>query len=81
MASLWSGIRNWDKAFQDDIVMFGFDTFDNDYLIQQLMQWNPTPFIIFYIGGNNNYKFNDRFDAYRLDDAQLYQKFQYQIWN
>ena len=57
------------------------NTFDNDYLIQPLLQWNPTPFTIFYIGGNNNYKFNDRFDAYRLDDAQLYLKFQYQIGN
>ena len=81
MASLRSAIRNRDEAFQDDIVMFGVDTFDNDYLIQPLLQWNPTPFTIFYIGGNNNYQFNDRFDAYRLDDAQLYLKFQYQIGN
>ena len=57
------------------------NTFDERYLIQPLLQWNPTPFTIFYIGGNNNYQFNDQFDAYRLDDAQLYLKFQYQIGN
>ena len=69
MASLRSAIRNRDEAFQDDIVMFGVDTFDNDYLIQPLLQWNPTPFTIFYIGGNNNYQFNDRFDAYRFHSS------------
>ena len=47
MASLRSAIRNRDEAFQDDIVMFGVDTFDNDYLIQPLLQWNPIPFTIF----------------------------------
>ena len=57
------------------------NTFDERYLIQPLLQLNPTPFTIFYIGGNNNYQFNDQFDAYRLDDAQLYLKFQYQIGN
>ncbi|MGB1170747.1 MAG: hypothetical protein ACPH4N_01250 [Flavobacteriaceae bacterium] len=50
MASLRSVIRNRDEAFQDDIVMFGVDTFGDDYLIQPLQQWNPTPFIIFYMG-------------------------------
>ena len=49
------------------------------YLIQPLLQWNPTPFTIFYVGGNNKYLHNDKFDAYRLDDAQLYLKFQYQL--
>ena len=55
------------------------NTNDGKYLVQPLLQWNPTPFTIFYIGGNNNYQFNDAFDAYRLEDAQLYLKLQYQL--
>ena len=37
------------------------------------------PHLSFFIWGNNNYKFKDRFDAYRLDNVQLYLKFKYQI--
>lgn len=55
------------------------NSFGEQFLIQPLLQWNPTPFTIFYIGGNNRYEFNDQFDSYRLDDAQLYLKLQYQI--
>ena len=55
------------------------NTDSGQYLIQPLLQWNPTPFTIFYVGGNNKYLHNDKFDAYRLDDAQLYLKFQYQL--
>ncbi len=58
-----------------------FNEFDGKYLIQPLLKWNPNPFTIFYVGGNNNYQFNDQFDSYRLEDAQLYMKFQYQIGN
>ena len=55
------------------------NTDNGQYLVQPLLQWNPTPFTIFYVGGNNRYLYNDQFDNYRLDDAQLYLKFQYQL--
>lgn len=55
------------------------NTDNGQYLVQPLLQWNPTPFTIFYIGGNNKYLHNDQYDDYRLDDAQLYLKFQYQL--
>lgn len=54
-----------------------FNDFDHSFFVQPLLKWNPNPFTIFFIGGNNGYSRIDERNNYHISNAQLYLKFQY----
>mgnify|MGYP001477160770 FL=1 len=57
-----------------------YNTFTDRFFIQPLIQWNPNPSTVFYIGGNQNSlsDFNDEmYSIFRIDQTQLFLKFQY----
>ena len=57
-----------------------YNTFSERFFIQPLIQWNPNPSTVFYIGGNQNSlsEFNDdMYSLFRVDQTQLFLKFQY----
>ncbi len=57
-----------------------YNTFTDRFFIQPLIQWNPNPSTVFYIGGNQNSlsDFNDEiYSIFRVDQTQLFLKFQY----
>jgi hypothetical protein len=59
-----------------------YNTFSERFLIQPLVQWNPNPSTVFYIGGNQNSldEFNDDlYSLFRVDQTQFFLKFQYLI--
>ena len=52
--------------------------FGKTWFLQTLLQYNPNPFTIFYIGGSMGYSLVDNLNsAYQADSNQLYLKFQY----
>ena len=59
-----------------------YNTFSERFFIQPLIQWNPNPSTVFYIGGNQN-SFNDfnddMYSIFRVDQTQIFLKFQYLI--
>ncbi len=59
-----------------------YNDFTERFFIQPLVQWNPNPSTVFYIGGNQNSieDFNSEFNSpFRIDQNQIYLKFQYLI--
>ena len=56
-----------------------FNDFDENFFYQPLLKWNPNPFTIFYIGGTNGYSILNTNNKYRIENSQLYFKFQYQF--
>ena len=59
-----------------------YNTFSERFFIQPLIQWNPNPSTVFYIGGNQNSlnDFNDNmYSIFRVDQTQIFLKFQYLI--
>jgi hypothetical protein len=59
-----------------------YNTFSERFFIQPLIQWNPNPSTVFYIGGNQNSlnEFNDDlYSLFRVDQTQYFLKFQYLI--
>ena len=59
-----------------------YNTFSERFFIQPLIQWNPNPSTVFYIGGNQNSlnEFNnDLYSLFRVDQTQYFLKFQYLI--
>ena len=59
-----------------------YNEFTDRFFVQPLLQWNPNPSTVFYIGGNQNSldDFNDEFySPFRVDQTQLFLKFQYLI--
>ena len=54
-----------------------FNNFNDSFFIQPLFEWNPNPFTIFYVGGNQNFLNND--ENYFLNNSQFFIKFQYLI--
>ena len=59
-----------------------YNSFADRFFIQPLIQWNPNPSTVFYVGGNQNSieDFNDDFySPFRVDQTQFYLKFQYLI--
>lgn len=59
-----------------------YNTFSERFFIQPLIQWNPNPSTVFYIGGNQNSlnDFNDNmYSIFRVDQSQIFLKFQYLI--
>ncbi|MCY4298677.1 MAG: hypothetical protein OXC61_05185 [Flavobacteriaceae bacterium] len=55
------------------------NSFDENSFIQTLLQWQPNPFTIFYIGGTNGYSYVDRFRTFQIDQVNVYFKLQYQF--
>lgn len=59
-----------------------YNSFTERFFVQPLIQWNPNPSTVFYIGGNQNSlnDFNDEFNTFfRVDQTQFFLKFQYLI--
>ena len=59
-----------------------YNTFSERFFIQPLIQWNPNPSTVFYVGGNQNSlnDFNDdMYSIFRVDQTQIFLKFQYLI--
>ncbi|MFL2598591.1 MAG: hypothetical protein ACJ0P4_12020 [Flavobacteriaceae bacterium] len=59
-----------------------YNSFTERFFIQPLIQWNPNPSTVFYIGGNQNSlnDFNNEFNTFfRVDQTQFFLKFQYLI--
>jgi len=59
-----------------------YNSFVDRFFIQPLIQWNPNPSTVFYVGGNQNSieDFNEDFySPFRVDKTQFYLKFQYLI--
>ena len=54
-----------------------YNDFDDRFFVQPLLKWNPNPFTIFYIGGNNAYTRIDQRQDFHINNAQYYLKFQY----
>lgn len=54
-----------------------YNDFSQQFFVQPLLKWNPKPFTIFYVGGNNNYQRLDEYQGYVIETAQFYLKFQY----
>ena len=58
------------------------NNFNDQFFIQPLIQWNPNPATIFYLGGNQNSvrELNEiHFDLFEFNQTQLFFKFQYLI--
>ena len=61
-----------------------FNKFNDTFLFQPLLKWNPNPSTIFYIGGIQNSINNfdlepEDFDPFRVNRSQFFLKFQYLI--
>ena len=59
-----------------------YNDFQKKLLVQPLLQWNPNPSTIFYIGGNQNAlreEIGNNFGSLYLDNSQMFIKFQYLI--
>ena len=61
-----------------------YNKFNDTFLFQPLLKWNPNPSTIFYIGGiqNSINSFDlepDDFDPFRVNRSQFFLKFQYLI--
>lgn len=54
-----------------------YNQFKDSYFFQPLLQWNPTPFTIFYIGGASDYAADDYHPQQVVQSSQWYFKFQY----
>ncbi|MGC6479920.1 MAG: hypothetical protein ACON42_06045 [Flavobacteriaceae bacterium] len=54
-----------------------YNQFNESIFIQPLLQWNPTPFTIFYIGGANDYESDSYHPQQVVQSSQWYFKFQY----
>ena len=73
--------------FNNDLslrVISEYNNFNDTFYVQPLLQWNPNPSTIFYIGGNQS-SINDfsqdpeDFDPFRINTSQFFIKFQYLI--
>jgi len=61
-----------------------YNKFNDTFLLQPLLKWNPNPSTIFYIGGIQNSINNfdlepEDFDPFRVNRSQFFLKFQYLI--
>ena len=58
------------------------NSFNDQFFVQPLIQWNPNPATIFYFGGNQNTLENledAHFQILQFNRSQLFVKFQYLI--
>ena len=61
-----------------------YNNFNDTFLFQPLLKWNPNPSTIFYIGGiqnsiNNLELDTEDFNPFRINNSQFFLKFQYLI--
>ncbi|MCK5443674.1 MAG: carbohydrate binding family 9 domain-containing protein [Maribacter sp.] len=59
-----------------------YNDFTERFFVQPLLQWNPNPSTVFYIGGNQNSieDYNSEYRSpFRIDETQFFLKFQYLI--
>ncbi len=71
--------------FNNDLslrIISEYDDFNDKFYIQPLLEWNPNPSTIFYIGGNQNSSniFNvdpEEFNPLLINRSQFFIKFQY----
>lgn len=72
---------NMNFQFNRDIslrVVTEKNDFGKTWFLQTLLQYNPNPFTIFYIGGSTGYSLVDAMStSYQSDSNQIYVKFQY----
>jgi len=72
---------NMNFQFNRDIslrVVTEKNDFGKTWFVQTLLQYNPNPFTIFYIGGSTGYSLIDAMStSYQSDSNQIYVKFQY----
>ena len=72
---------NMNFQFNRDIslrVVTEKNDFGKTWFVQTLLQYNPNPFTIFYIGGSTGYSLVDAMStSYQSDSNQIYVKFQY----
>ena len=57
-----------------------YNHFNETFFLQPIIQWNPNPSTVFYVGGNQNSldEFNSEFySPFRVDETQFFLKFQY----
>ena len=73
--------------FNNDLsirIISEYDDFNDKFYVQPLLEWNPNPSTIFYIGGNQNSSniFNvdpEEFNPFLINRSQFFIKFQYSI--
>ena len=73
--------------FNNDLslrIISEYDDFNDKFYVQPLLEWNPNPSTIFYIGGNQNSSniFNvdpEEFNPFLINRSQFFIKFQYLI--
>ena len=71
--------------FNNDLslrIISEYDDFNDKFYIQPLLEWNPNPSTIFYIGGNQNssniFKVDSEdFNPFLINRSQFFIKFQY----
>ena len=71
----------FNKAFNIRIITEK-NSFNNQFFIQPLVQWNPNPSTIFYLGGNQTTLENledAHFQLLQFNRSQFFVKFQYLI--
>ena len=71
----------FNKAFNIRIITEK-NTFNNQFFVQPLVQWNPNPSTIFYLGGNQTSLVNledAHFQLLQFNRSQFFVKFQYLI--
>ncbi len=71
----------FNKAFNIRIITEK-NTFNNQFFVQPLVQWNPNPSTIFYLGGNQTTLENledAHFQLLQFNRSQFFVKFQYLI--
>ena len=74
------GRVNINYQFTQDLsfrIIGEYNDFDDNFFVQPLLKWNPNPFTIFYVGGNNGYSRMENRRDFHINDAQFYLKFQY----
>lgn len=54
-----------------------YNEFDDKLFFQPLLKWNPNPFTLFFIGGSHGYNRPENNNSLRLENSQVYLKFQY----
>jgi hypothetical protein len=53
------------------------NNFSDTMFFQTLLKYNPNPFTIFFVGGTNGFSYIENTTSYRVDNVQVYFKFQY----
>lgn len=71
---------NMNYQFTKDLsfrIIGEYNEFDDELFVQPLLKWNPNPATVFFIGGSRGYMQPESNKKLRLDNSQIYMKFQY----